>query len=378
MWYNKYMGIIKYLKNLFKKTIDLADIDKSQVVALNKSNAKIKFGTRLNVPENFVCALVFKNKIADIFKEGKYKLEVTTMPVLTRIEKLTKPNKKGNLPKTFKADIYYINLNEIENQTFSNSVVYLKDKQYKIVGVRMAGVYSFKIIDPEEFMEAMFTQYGVLRNKVVKDEISYWISKLVAKRVKKNSPKVFELYARESPCFDGLIDYINDDVFDCGIKLSKIDVTDVKFPKKVYKKVTLLYEEVQEPKPTQNEGEPDVLQGCVKIEQEKEIENNSNQTYIEETVQVEVGHDNSETELHSQNSSENSYNYATRYDNAEQQDNTLLNKVLDEIQTEQNSNNIVIELDEPIQKTVEYKQCPICGAYNAKDSETCFSCKYKF
>ena len=366
------MGLISYLKNLFRKTIDLADINKSQVVALNKGNSKIKYGTKLNVPDNFVCVLVYKGKITDVFTTGKYKLEVTTLPVLSRVAKLMKPNKKGKMPKAFKADIYYVNLGEIEDETFGNSVVFIKDKQYKALNVRMSGKYSFKIIDAEEFMDAMFTQYGVLRNQVVREEISYWVSKLVAKKVKKNSPTVAELFERQTSCFEGLIDYVNKDVFDCGIKLSRIEVTDVKFPKKVYKKATLSYEENQEQKPTEYAGEPDALPEHETM-QEQSLENQS-EGYVGAESQMQY-EQNNRTYVNYSPTPSNYEAEQTSYVQIEEEPNDEFN---DNQQFENKTSNIVIDLDEPIQKTVEYKQCPRCGAYNAKDSEVCFSCKYKF
>ncbi|HAJ77991.1 MAG TPA: hypothetical protein DCO89_02885, partial [Clostridiales bacterium] len=33
---------------------------------------------------------------------------------------------------------------------------------------------------------------------------------------------------------------------------------------------------------------------------------------------------------------------------------------------------------EVVQKTLEYKKCSNCGAYNSKSAETCFSCGHKF
>ena len=112
------MGLFSWIKSIFKRGISVGEVNEKQLVALVKNNAKIKFGEKIDVKPNFLAVLVYKNKIMDIFEEGRYRLDVPTMPLLSRYQKLTKPNKKGDLPKKFRADIYCVNKRVFEKNSF--------------------------------------------------------------------------------------------------------------------------------------------------------------------------------------------------------------------------------------------------------------------
>ena len=353
------MGIFAWVKKLFKKTISLSEVNKSHLVAL-VSSGNIKFGTKLEVGANFVAVLVYKNKIADTFVEGTHKLDIPQMPLLTRFQKLTKPNKKGELPKNFKADIYFVNLGLFENQHFGDfEKVLIKDKDFKKMLVGLEGNFSYYITSPVDFMEAMFTQYGVLRNQIAKDELSFWVSTLVAKKVQKNAPSVYKLYERDSSCFDGLCEYINKNLDDCGVKLEKVEITEVKFPKKIYKKITLSYTDTFELK--------DIEYNVNTLpKNESQIENNSE--IIDDVKNQKLTHVESGIALNEKAEIQND----VEFQNEQKTHNMQLNDIL-----EKNS-EVTETFDEPIHKTIEYKQCSVCGAYSAKDSEICFNCKSSF
>ena len=180
-------------------------MNEKHLVALVKDNAKIKFGTTLDVKPNFLAVLVYKNKIMDTFAEGRYRLDVPTMPLLVRYQKLTKPNKKGDLPKNFKVDVYFVNLRAFGNNSFNGCGIHIKNKIYKNMNVFADGNYSFQVTSPIDFLDALFTQYGTVSNGIAKSELNDWICELVSKKVEKNKPTVEMLYKIDPSCFDGLL-----------------------------------------------------------------------------------------------------------------------------------------------------------------------------
>lgn len=257
------MGFISWFKGLFKKNISL-DGSKSENLIVPHNASKFKFGTALEVEKNFVAVLVYRGKVADVFGEGKYRLQTDNMPILTRLQKLTRKNKRGDLPSHFFADIYFVNTKVFDGITFGafDSFV-IKSKEYKPCEVSVEGKFSMQIFDVVDFVEALLCEFGVLRNSIALDEISNWVSSLVAKKVQKNKPNIEMIGARDSRCFDGVVQFVNDDLSDCGIKILKLDVTGVKLPKKIYKKTTLKYDEVQrkgEPSHNDMPSLPDISQ----------------------------------------------------------------------------------------------------------------------
>lgn len=335
------MGLINKIKKMFKKSIDLEDKNQNSLLYLEKNKAKIKFGTSLIVKPNFVAILVAKNKVADIFTEGSYRLDTNNMPLLSRLLKLTKPNRKGVLPKTFCVDIYYLNLQEFYNLKFkSYDFAVIKSKQYKAVKVKVSGNFDFKISSPVDFMEVLLLEHGAINESIAKNEVAYLVSKLAVRKIQKNKPQVEELYERVTDCFVGLIDYINQELLDCGIKLTRIEITDTIFPKKIYKNVSLSYNENYK-----NNN----------VEQIECVENKTQPLdYINSAQQIQVN----------SLSTENNDNIAESGENK-----TMCDL---EVKTE-----TIVQLQEQ-SKTIEYKQCNNCGAYNPKDANSCFNCKSKF
>ena len=408
VWYNNCMGLIKWIKSFFKKTIAIKDINSNYLVAIEKNNEKFKFGTDLEVAPNFVCALVYKNKVADIFTEGRYRLDTSNMPLLSRLQKLTKPNKKGELPKYFKADIYYINLKVFENESFQslNDIV-IRDKNYKHAHCKLCGKFSYQVISPVDFMEAMFMRYGVLRDGVAKNELSCWIAEISTKFVQKKNLSVESLYSRDSVCFENIIEKLNKELFDVGVKILSFEITDVIFPKKIYKKIELSFSEINR---DDNTPQQSVLTTDNQMQNKSnlEIEEDNNQSVNQLNELYQEKNQKNESDvfemptINNFQNQEKEYNVETdiktnldfsNYNAIDQKDFVYTNKDIDNNidsddyviqQNNQNNqfNGVADEIEKedsaPIKKTIKYKKCSNCGAFNSNSAETCFACGHKF
>lgn len=430
------MGFITKIKNLFVKKITTADVDDSRLISLLQKKG-IKFGTTLEVKPNTVAVFVAKGKVADVFNEGVHKLELGYLPLLSRTLKLAKPDKKGRLPNKFDAELYLINLKQFEKQNFySFNSVYIKDKKYKNVHVRLNGVFDFEIFGPIEFLEAMLTQYGILKDKIAKTEISNWVAELAVKKVQKNKPGVEQLHARASECFDGLLDYVNKELFDCGIKVLKIDVAETVFPKKVFKSVELEYTELNNASNASNNDVRQPEQNNVLNGSQNSFENNNQQNILTDNTQQAVlpnagqqtvlTNDYQQQALPNNNQNFNQNNYQnvfagnnqqnavaeTQYNNTpqtqqyevggyKQNDFTNTNnQTPDYLSSDYNTDIYANQIDDyadnqylnhggaqtvcgaeeeqpEIINTIGYKKCLNCGAFNSVKSEHCFNCKCK-
>ena len=374
------MRLINWFKGLFKKSITV-NTNTNSLVVLQNSKKKLNFGAVIDVPKDFVCVLCYKDKVADMFTEGRYRLDKKGMPLLTRIEKLTKQDKKGNLKKHFYADIYFVNLKEfVDQQFYSFNSIYIKDKHYKSVNAYLSGKFSYVISSPVDFLEGMFTSFGVVRDGIAKNEISNWVADIATKIVQKKKPTVEKLYSRDTSCFENMVEGLNKELFDVGVKILSFEITNVKFPKKIYKKITLDYEELHQKEQKVYIGEQIDLINPVKTASQKSFENQSNEVYLQEAQNVQKEMQTKVLSTDSDgdsivntgvmpeykpqyNSTYNNEDIEQNYDNTEEQESALINQQ---------------QYEAPIQKTLEYKRCPNCGAYNSKSAETCFCCGHKF
>lgn len=357
------MKFFEKIKNLFKRDINGNGIGENDLVYIAKNNAKIKFGQKLDVANNCVAMLVAKNKVADVFTEGSYRLDTNNMPLLSRILKLTKPNKKGELPNSFKVDIYYINLKQFERLPFTSlDYVVAKGKNYKNVKVGLSGNFDFCVFNAVDFMEAMFTQYGLVTDKMAKYEISQLVGTLAVRKVQKNKPNIEDLYGRASNCFEGLADYVSKELFDCGIRVSRIEVTETKFPKKIYKNVSLDYDEVKQ---SANPDFQSEIPMQVETSQNEQIEKETPVLLNEGEKQIAPETDNINVE-NSNVAEINNFNETSSNQTGQKVDEA------NDVQSNDSQN-----ASDVVQKTISYVRCEKCGAYNSINAEICFNCKSK-
>lgn len=357
------MKFFDKIKNLFRRDINGNGIGGNDLVYIAKNNAKVKFGQKLDVANNCVAMLVAKNKVADVFTEGSYRLDTNNMPLLSRILKLTKPNKKGELPNSFKVDIYYINLKQFEHLPFSSlDYVVAKGKNYKNVKVGLSGNFDFCVFNAVDFMEAMFTQYGLVTDKMAKYEISQLVGTLAVRKVQKNKPNIEDLYGRASNCFEGLADYVSKELFDCGIRVSRIEVTETKFPKKIYKNVSLDYDEVKQ---STNPDFQSEIPMQVEASRNEQIEKEIPALLKESKKQIAPEADG--TGVTNSNVTETNNFDEANLNQTEQKVDVTNNGQLNDTQN----------MPDVVQKTISYVQCEKCGAYNSVNAEICFNCKSK-
>lgn len=253
------MGLVNFLKNIFSKPLKVSLNASNDVITLVSKGAKIKIGKKLVVPKGFVCFLVAKEKVLDRYVEGTYHLTINEIPALSRELKLNIPNKKNKYKQTFKADVYFVNLKDFENQNFaSEKGIYIKkDKQFLGTTVYVDGKYSYKIKDPQLFLDCLLKVYGVVNGSLAQRRLDIFTGELVDKKIQKNKPSLEELYERNTNCFLGLVDYLNSNMSDVGIEYSSAEVLNVDMPNKIYKQVELSFKEKRQ---SEEKFEP-LLQG---------------------------------------------------------------------------------------------------------------------
>ena len=356
------MGFISWIKGWFDKTIKGSKSGKELVFLATKSS--IKIGADIEVKPGYAGVVVAKGQVCDVFAEGRHRLEPKELPLASRKLKLTTQNKKGDLPTKFKADIYFVNLGKFENEFLSRYFVKANGDGYKNVKVRLCGRYVYSVINPIDFLDAMLTQFGKIADDLAKMEISDWIGLLCVKAVQKNKPTIAELLLDKSRPFDGVNEYINKELYDCGLRLEEIEVLNKEFPKKIKKQISLKYFlETENPNNT------------IKQASERQFEHNSEKVYSAESKSIEQDMSN--------------INYTFNSDGNSQVDVgmtplTLNNEInLVEKQVEINKsdyafgNENFLNVDQPIEKTISYKKCPHCKALNSTEAKICFSCGKK-
>lgn len=383
------MGIFQKIKRIFVKPVEIDKNKKDDLIVHSSASGKIKIGKELAVPQGYVCLLVSKEKVLDRFTAGTYKLAVENIPAVCRTLKLTVPNKRGKYKSKFFADIYFVKLSDVENQNFSSNqgVFVKKDKNFLNATVFVKGNYSFVLSDPVLFLQSLLKVYGVVKGPIAQRQLDIWIGDLVDKKIEKNKPSLDLLNERNSTCFEGVVEYINKNMLDIGVKVSRVEVTQTILPKKIYKRTKLSYQEeyarVEPDKQLNNSGEPNFDVTENKPQEPQNPPQKANINFEQDIQTIDAGEFNQQLEIKHLNT-EISSNSTFMQPNLTQPNASL--------QTQQNASDVEsfetdIESDEiapptetleEMQSKIAYKKCKYCGAINSKQAKVCFECKNPF
>ena len=341
------MGLFR---KLFKKPITANKSSLDNVVSLAFSGS-VKLNKALDVPPGYICFLVCKEKVCDRFTEGNYKLDLQSIPVACRTTKLNVPNKNGNYKNSFKADVYYVKLDEVVGQKFEsiNGIDIKKDKDFLRFNAYCKGYYSYVVKDPALLLESLLDCAAIIKGNMAQRQLDIWTAFNVDKLIEKNKPSALQIYERQSVCFEGLIDYLNKHMQDVGIEYTQVDVTETILPKKVYKKVELKFTESNTQMAYQN-----VIDKTQQMNSKIEETLTSTNITLQPVENQLFGNTEEDFELDK-----------NKYENAVQENyqEDLLDKHYD---------------IEQLQQKVTYKQCKKCGAYCSKNANVCYNCKSEF
>ncbi|MDR2201293.1 MAG: SPFH domain-containing protein [Clostridiales bacterium] len=109
-------------------------------------------GSVLTVRESQVAVFCDKGRLADVFLPGYYKLDTSSVPILTKLMSW-----KYGFDTPFRSDIYFVNTKQFTNEKWGTvTPIILRDKDYGAIRVRGYGTYSFKVDDAFVFMKELF------------------------------------------------------------------------------------------------------------------------------------------------------------------------------------------------------------------------------
>lgn len=147
------MGLFGFMKNEFIEVVEWVDNTQNTILWKFPIDGKqqIKNEAQLIVRQSQIAVFVYEGQIADIYVPGKYSLTTETMPIVTSFH-----NWKYGFNSPFKTDIYFINSKEFLGQKWgTSSPISIRDKDFFAVNVGARGQYSFKISNPQKFLETV-------------------------------------------------------------------------------------------------------------------------------------------------------------------------------------------------------------------------------
>jgi membrane protease subunit (stomatin/prohibitin family) len=115
------------------------------------SRNTINKGSVLTVRDGQVAIFADRGKMADVFLPGSYKLDTSSIPILTKLLSW-----KYGFEKPFKSDVYFVRTTQFIDQKWgTTNPIILRDKDYGVIRVRGRGAFSFRVEDAFVFMQEL-------------------------------------------------------------------------------------------------------------------------------------------------------------------------------------------------------------------------------
>jgi membrane protease subunit (stomatin/prohibitin family) len=130
-----------------------------------RGSADIKIGAQLIVRESQAAIFVRDGRALDTFGAGRHTLTTMNVPLLTKALSLPLG---GQSP--FRAEVYFANLRSFVNQKWGTmEPILFRDSELDMVRLRAFGIYSFRISNPQVFLNSLVGTVGEFTTDALAD-----------------------------------------------------------------------------------------------------------------------------------------------------------------------------------------------------------------
>ncbi|MBE5736652.1 MAG: hypothetical protein E7356_04820 [Clostridiales bacterium] len=232
------MGLITKLKDIFNKNIECGSEIDDRIVFHLKKKKYLHLNKNIFVREKNVCVIVYKGKACDLILEGKHKIYHDTIPETYSRARIEHSEKSGIKIKKIRADIYYVNTNDMRSFEYRSDVPF-KSKTSRFGKVKgcLAGKCTVKVFDSIALIKTLLSKYGKIRNKDVAAEIGLIIGNKINHIVQKQKIPIDMILTNQEYCEQVVNTEIQDSLDKEGLFVSNIKLKAVDFNKRNKKKV---------------------------------------------------------------------------------------------------------------------------------------------
>ncbi len=339
------MGFFKSFKNFFSSDITPTPNSLSGLVCIYPlKHGKIKINSKVKVPSGFVFVIGHNGKALDHFGEGEYNLSVATLPECCKRLKIHKTNKNNNNKKSFKAQAYFVNINDYELNFSTQEKAELGRRATGVFKVGLKAILKFKVVDATKLMKALLYEYSYLKRGEAEKIVLSYVSDFVVSILNKYNFALSEFIYSNPIIEQNLMGELSQKLSKLGIMLFNLGEIKYILPKKFQKEYENNLKTKQEQIDFQDKNAEDTLKGA-KLEKQDYVPFGS--IIIEDASKEEI----------------------------------LLNCNNDINEKIENTNKeeefVDLNLDNLYKQDQIVKECKLCGYKNNEDATICEICNNK-
>ena len=204
----------------------LDDSHDTLVYRFERHGNEIKYGAKLIVREGQQAVFINEGQLADVFPPGTYTLTTQNLPILSTLK-----GWKHGFESPFKAEVYFVSTRQFTDQKWgTKNPVMLRDPEFGPVRLRAFGTYAVRVDDPAQFLREIVGTSGHFTTSEITDQLRNLIVSRFTDKVAESNLAVLDMAANYDELGDYVLDKIQPEFEQYGLKIMKLLVENISLP----------------------------------------------------------------------------------------------------------------------------------------------------
>ncbi|MEE8314581.1 MAG: SPFH domain-containing protein [Myxococcota bacterium] len=189
-------------------------------------SGEIKMGAQLIVRESQAAVFFRDGRALDTFGPGRHTLSTLNVPILTKA--LSLPT---GFKSPFRGEVYFVNLRTFANQKWGTTEpILFRDEELQMVRLRSFGMFSFRIANPQVFLNTLSGTVGALQSDAVASFFRSFIVTHVADFLGEHLRTVLDLAQYYNELSSGIRAHLISDLEKYGVTVSDFKILSISPP----------------------------------------------------------------------------------------------------------------------------------------------------
>jgi membrane protease subunit (stomatin/prohibitin family) len=212
----------------FIELIEAPDMGETEIITRfpSQGSAEIKLGAQLVVRESQAAVFFRDGRALDTFGPGRHTLSTLNIPLITKL--LALPT---GFDSPFRAEVVFVNLKTFPNLKWGTmEPILFRDTELAMVRLRAFGMYSFRIANPQVFINTLAATVSTFGTDSVSDFFRNFIVTQVADFLGQHLSTVLDLAQYYNELSAGIKAHLISDFEKYGVTISDFKILSISPP----------------------------------------------------------------------------------------------------------------------------------------------------